>query len=170
MKLSIDNPTVLIPFTTGRYPARYGSALRPRGPCAALETQVRELAERVRHSEQDAAAARVLAGGADRDVEQIRGEIRDLSAGHRHQLQRYTRRPTGTPLPVAAASVQHWPGTATAVIRGRRGTKTAQSRCRKGASGNRALGHHVHTNSVLGPGKRGKQLTTLLNQFDGLWH
>lgn len=44
---------------------------------AALETQVRELAERVRHSEQDAAAARVLAGGADRDVEQIRSEIRD---------------------------------------------------------------------------------------------
>jgi hypothetical protein len=45
---------------------------------AALETQVGELAERVRHSEQDAAAARVLAGGADRDVEQIRGEIRDF--------------------------------------------------------------------------------------------
>jgi hypothetical protein len=45
---------------------------------AALETQVRELAERVRHSEQDAAAARVLAGGADRDVEQVRGEIRDF--------------------------------------------------------------------------------------------
>ncbi len=44
----------------------------------ALETQRRELAERVRHSEQDAAAARVLAGGADRDVEQIRGEIRDF--------------------------------------------------------------------------------------------
>lgn len=35
---------------------------------AALETQLRELADRVRHSEQDAAAARVLAGGADRDV------------------------------------------------------------------------------------------------------
>jgi hypothetical protein len=45
---------------------------------AALETQVRELAERVRHSEQDAAAARVLAGGADRDIEQARGEIRDF--------------------------------------------------------------------------------------------
>ncbi|MBV9141273.1 MAG: permease [Pseudonocardiales bacterium] len=36
------------------------------------------MAERVQHSEQDAAAARVLAGGADRDVEQIRGEIRDF--------------------------------------------------------------------------------------------
>lgn len=45
---------------------------------AALETQVRDLAGRVRNSEQDAAAARVLAGGADRDVEQIRGEIRDF--------------------------------------------------------------------------------------------
>jgi phage shock protein A len=45
---------------------------------AALETQVAELVEKVRHSEQDAAAARVLAGGADRDVTEIRGEIRDF--------------------------------------------------------------------------------------------
>lgn len=45
---------------------------------AALEIRVGELAERVQHSEQDAAAARVLAGGADRDVEQIRGEIREF--------------------------------------------------------------------------------------------
>jgi hypothetical protein len=45
---------------------------------ATLETHVRELAERVRHSEQDAAAARVLAGGADRDVAEIRGEIREF--------------------------------------------------------------------------------------------
>lgn len=45
---------------------------------AALETTVRELAERVRRSEQDAAAARVLAGGADRDVAEIRAEIRDF--------------------------------------------------------------------------------------------
>jgi hypothetical protein len=44
----------------------------------ALESQVRELADRVRASEQDAAAARVLAGGADRDVNVIRGEIRDF--------------------------------------------------------------------------------------------
>jgi predicted nucleic acid-binding Zn-ribbon protein len=50
--------------------------LEPR--VSALESQVQELRSRVRHSEQDAAAARVLAGGADRDVEQIRGEIRDL--------------------------------------------------------------------------------------------
>jgi uncharacterized coiled-coil DUF342 family protein len=45
---------------------------------AALETQVAELAEQVRTSKQDATAARVLAGGADRDVTEIREEIRDL--------------------------------------------------------------------------------------------
>lgn len=45
---------------------------------ASLETEVRQLAERVRRSEQDAAAARVLAGGADRDVTEIRGELRDF--------------------------------------------------------------------------------------------
>jgi hypothetical protein len=45
---------------------------------SALETKVHDLAERVRHSEQDAAAARVLAGGADRDVAEIRGEIREF--------------------------------------------------------------------------------------------
>ena len=44
----------------------------------ALEVHVRELDERMRHSAQDAAAARVLAGGADRDVAQIREEIRDF--------------------------------------------------------------------------------------------
>jgi ABC-type transporter Mla subunit MlaD len=32
----------------------------------------------VRHSQQDAAAARVLAGGADRDVTEVRQEIRDF--------------------------------------------------------------------------------------------
>jgi chromosome segregation ATPase len=45
---------------------------------AALESRVEALTERVHRSEHDAAAARVLAGGADRDVEQIRGEIRDF--------------------------------------------------------------------------------------------
>jgi chromosome segregation ATPase len=44
----------------------------------ALETEVRQLSDRVRHSEQDAAAARVLAGGADRDVAEIRTEIREF--------------------------------------------------------------------------------------------
>lgn len=50
--------------------------LEPR--VEALENQVRELTGRVRGSEQDAAAARVLAGAADRDVGEIRGEIRDF--------------------------------------------------------------------------------------------
>ena len=51
-------------------------ALEPR--VSALESQMNELTARVRRSERDAAAARVLAGGADRDVEQLRGEMRDL--------------------------------------------------------------------------------------------
>ncbi len=45
---------------------------------AALETDVRELKGRVARTEQDAAAARVLAGGADRDVNEVRTEIRDF--------------------------------------------------------------------------------------------
>jgi phage shock protein A len=45
---------------------------------AALETHVSQLTQQVQRSAQDAAAARVLAGGADRDVDQIRGEIRDF--------------------------------------------------------------------------------------------
>jgi methyl-accepting chemotaxis protein len=45
---------------------------------AALETEVRELKGRVRSTAQDAAAARVLAGGADHDVAEIRGEIREF--------------------------------------------------------------------------------------------
>jgi hypothetical protein len=44
----------------------------------ALETHVQELDRRVRASEHDAAAARVLAGAADRDVPEIRGELRDF--------------------------------------------------------------------------------------------
>ena len=45
---------------------------------ARLETQVHDLEERVRQGQQDAAAARVLAGGADRDVTEMRAEIRDF--------------------------------------------------------------------------------------------
>jgi hypothetical protein len=48
------------------------------GRVHALEDQVRDLSRRVRSSELDAAAARVLAGGADRDVALIREEIRDF--------------------------------------------------------------------------------------------
>lgn len=44
----------------------------------ALEQQVRDLAGRVKGSEQDAAAARVLAGAADRDVSEFRTELRDF--------------------------------------------------------------------------------------------
>jgi hypothetical protein len=46
----------------------------------AVETQVRELNERVQRSEHDPGAARVLAGGADRDVAEMRrenGEFRE---------------------------------------------------------------------------------------------
>lgn len=39
---------------------------------------MRELTTDLQHSRQDAAAARVLAGGADRDVAEIRTEIRDF--------------------------------------------------------------------------------------------
>ncbi|MGW4714806.1 hypothetical protein [Nocardia sp. NPDC004260] len=44
----------------------------------ALEAQVRDLTGRLQIAEQDAAAARVLAGGADRDVTTICSEIRDF--------------------------------------------------------------------------------------------
>lgn len=44
----------------------------------ALETQVRGLDQRVQASERDAAAARVLAGAADRDVTEFHGELRDF--------------------------------------------------------------------------------------------
>jgi len=43
-----------------------------------LETRVHQLTERVRASEHDAAAARVLAGAADRDVTEFRDELRDF--------------------------------------------------------------------------------------------
>jgi chromosome segregation ATPase len=45
---------------------------------SALETEVHELKGRLTRSEHDAAAARVLAGGADRDVNEVRGELRDF--------------------------------------------------------------------------------------------
>ena len=44
----------------------------------ALEHEVGELRKEVTRGREDLAAARVLAGGADRDVAEIRGEIRDL--------------------------------------------------------------------------------------------
>lgn len=45
---------------------------------SALEKQVHTLSQLVRQSAQDAAAARVLAGAADRDVSQIGDEVRDF--------------------------------------------------------------------------------------------
>lgn len=48
------------------------------GRVSALETTVDDINRRLRASEQDAAAARVLAGAADRDVTEIRSEIRDF--------------------------------------------------------------------------------------------
>jgi hypothetical protein len=53
--------------------------LEPR--VSALEQQVRDLTGRVQGSEHDAAAARVLAGTADRDVSEFRGELRDFRYG-----------------------------------------------------------------------------------------
>ncbi|MCH9729717.1 MAG: hypothetical protein K0U84_08595 [Actinomycetia bacterium] len=50
--------------------------LEPR--VAALEGQVRDLNGRVQANQRDAAAARVLAGAADRDVSEIRDELRDF--------------------------------------------------------------------------------------------
>ncbi len=50
--------------------------LEPR--VSALEGQVKALRRRVSASERDAAAARVLAGGADRDVGELGEELRDF--------------------------------------------------------------------------------------------
>lgn len=48
------------------------------GRINALETTVDDINRRLRGTERDAAAARVLAGAADRDVAEIRAEIRDF--------------------------------------------------------------------------------------------
>jgi hypothetical protein len=45
---------------------------------SALEKQVHTLSQQVRQSAQDAAAARVLAGAADRDVSKIGEDLRDF--------------------------------------------------------------------------------------------
>lgn len=55
----------------------------------SLESQVGDLTQRVRASEQDAMAARVLAGTADRDVADFEGELRDLR-GELHDFRRAT--------------------------------------------------------------------------------
>lgn len=43
-------------------------------------TEPGDMEKRLRRVEQDAAAARVLAGGADRDVQQLRAEMREFRA------------------------------------------------------------------------------------------
>ena len=45
-----------------------------------------ELRARLRRAEEDAAAARILAGGADRDVAEIRGEVRELRSDMRSEF------------------------------------------------------------------------------------
>ncbi|WP_370325068.1 hypothetical protein [Euzebya sp.] len=42
----------------------------------ALEGEMREVREQLAHTSADAQAARVLAGGADRDVSEVRAELR----------------------------------------------------------------------------------------------
>ncbi|MEU2040419.1 hypothetical protein [Nocardia niwae] len=54
---------------------------------AALEAQVRDLTGRLQIAEQDAAAARVLAGGADRDATALCSEIHDF---HQANLAEFT--------------------------------------------------------------------------------
>lgn len=56
----------------------------------SLESRVSGLEQRLHVSEQDAAAARVLAGGADRDVAEIRAEIREARE-HNTRLHNATR-------------------------------------------------------------------------------
>lgn len=90
---------------------------------AALENQVAALSERMQRSEQDAAAARVLAGGADRDVEQIRGEIRDFRQAATSALTalRDTQREQGEQLAGLRAEM----GEGFAGVRGRMDTTAA---------------------------------------------
>ena len=62
---------------------RYARHMEPgnlESRVTALEHQVRDLSGRMQASEQDAAAARVLAGAADRDVGALSGELRDFRA------------------------------------------------------------------------------------------
>jgi uncharacterized protein YPO0396 len=47
---------------------------------AALEADVAGLRARLERAEQDAAAARILAGGADRDVGEVRTDLREFRA------------------------------------------------------------------------------------------
>ncbi|MFM9036014.1 MAG: hypothetical protein ACKOQ4_17325 [Mycobacterium sp.] len=48
------------------------------GRVTSLESAVSDIDRRLRSTQQEAAAARVLAGAADRDVAELRAEIRDF--------------------------------------------------------------------------------------------
>ncbi|WP_280401614.1 hypothetical protein [Nocardia carnea] len=50
----------------------------PEDRDTALENEVGDLEHRLQRSEKDAAAARVLAGGADRDTSELRIELREF--------------------------------------------------------------------------------------------
>jgi hypothetical protein len=63
-------------FAGGKVLVMEGGDVEPR--VSALEGEMREMRARLNLSEQDAAAARVLAGAADRDVGEIRAEMRDF--------------------------------------------------------------------------------------------
>ncbi len=71
--------------------------LEPR--VAALEDDVAELRERMDQSSADAAAARVLAAGADEDVSEVRSELRShnrtLNALRQTQLDQGRRMDAG---------------------------------------------------------------------------
>lgn len=57
----------------------------------ALESRVTDLTGQVKRAAHDAAAARVLAGGADRDVEEVRGEIRDFRKANEAEIREFRR-------------------------------------------------------------------------------
>lgn len=87
---------------------------------SALEGEVRELRSQVQRSRQDAAAARVLAGGADRDVAEIRSEIRDFRNANNRVLEAMREDITDlrTELRSEAADVRDEMRTGFAAVRG----------------------------------------------------
>ena len=63
---------------------------------SALETGYSELAKEVRGTKQDAAAARLLAGAADRDVSEFRTEIRNFRAETRAEIRDFRNATTAS--------------------------------------------------------------------------
>lgn len=83
-KLCVVQPRIHRGLATGTPRDERGGRLSPVSQddlerrVESLETTVGDIDRRLRVTEQDAAAARVLAGAADRDVSEIRAEIRDF--------------------------------------------------------------------------------------------